>query len=125
MLFFVLMIRRPPRSTRTDTLFPYTTLFRPFLLLFRTIRRCRRRPSPKTPPLAYRRITRQPAGLSTAYARDTGAFRQPSRLRSALPLPRPGCPTPRLAGPEPRPDPEASAPSPPDRRRLSTRAPPP
>src|SRR3546814_15280117 len=25
---FVLMIRRPPRSTRTDTLFPYTTLFR-------------------------------------------------------------------------------------------------
>src|SRR3546814_10263846 len=25
---FVVMIRRPPRSTRTDTLFPYTTLFR-------------------------------------------------------------------------------------------------
>src|SRR3546814_9038372 len=24
---FFLMIRRPPRSTRTDTLFPYTTLF--------------------------------------------------------------------------------------------------
>src|SRR3546814_13275299 len=27
-LVFFLMIRRPPRSTRTDTLFPYTTLFR-------------------------------------------------------------------------------------------------
>src|SRR3546814_20971722 len=27
-IFFLLMIRRPPRSTRTDTLFPYTTLFR-------------------------------------------------------------------------------------------------
>src|SRR3546814_5188497 len=27
-LFFFLMIRRPPRSTRTDTLCPYTTLFR-------------------------------------------------------------------------------------------------
>src|SRR3546814_7438534 len=27
-LFVCLMIRRPPRSTRTDTLFPYTTLFR-------------------------------------------------------------------------------------------------
>src|SRR3546814_13427807 len=27
-LFFFLMIPRPPRSTRTDTLFPYTTLFR-------------------------------------------------------------------------------------------------
>src|SRR3546814_12410685 len=26
--YFFLMIRRPPRSTRTDTLFPYTTLFR-------------------------------------------------------------------------------------------------
>src|SRR3546814_15793281 len=29
--FFCLMIRRPPRSTRTDTLFPYTTLFRSLL----------------------------------------------------------------------------------------------
>src|SRR3546814_48406 len=27
-MFFFLMIMRPPRSTRTDTLFPYTTLFR-------------------------------------------------------------------------------------------------
>src|SRR3546814_16774082 len=26
--FFILMIRRPPRSTRTDTPLPYTTLFR-------------------------------------------------------------------------------------------------
>src|SRR3546814_15494697 len=31
-LFFFLMIRRPPRSTRTDTLFPYTTLFRSLAL---------------------------------------------------------------------------------------------
>src|SRR3546814_6102066 len=29
-IVFFLMIRRPPRSTRTDTLFPYTTLFRSF-----------------------------------------------------------------------------------------------
>src|SRR3546814_17020986 len=28
LVFFFLMRRRPPRSTRTDTLFPYTTLFR-------------------------------------------------------------------------------------------------
>src|SRR3546814_7940008 len=27
-ILYFLMIRRPPRSTRTDTLFPYTTLFR-------------------------------------------------------------------------------------------------
>src|SRR3546814_12391202 len=37
LLLFFLLIRRPPRSTRTDTLFPYTTLFRsvlPRLYLF-------------------------------------------------------------------------------------------
>src|SRR3546814_4363350 len=38
---FFLMIRRPPRSTRTDTLFPYTTLFRSISF----------RPSGCTPPL--------------------------------------------------------------------------
>src|SRR3546814_17762196 len=31
MFICFLMIRRPPRSTRTDTLFPYTTLFRSIL----------------------------------------------------------------------------------------------
>src|SRR3546814_460472 len=34
-VFFFLMIRRPPRSTRTDTLFPYTTLFRSFVTGYR------------------------------------------------------------------------------------------
>src|SRR3546814_3714354 len=33
MLIFFLLIRRPPRSTRTDTLFPYTTLFRSCLVI--------------------------------------------------------------------------------------------
>src|SRR3546814_11903848 len=42
---FFLMIRRPPRSTRTDTLFPYTTLFRsPFVIP------CRDRPRPPPEP---------------------------------------------------------------------------
>src|SRR3546814_13723408 len=36
---FFLMIRRPPRSTRTDTLFPYTTLFR-------SVRRAPKYPAP-------------------------------------------------------------------------------
>src|SRR3546814_6901908 len=31
------MIRRPPRSTRTDTLFPYTTLFRNGIALFHSL----------------------------------------------------------------------------------------
>src|SRR3546814_20763688 len=34
---FFLMIRRPPRSTRTDTLFPYTTLFRSKTLIRRRL----------------------------------------------------------------------------------------
>src|SRR3546814_3066406 len=36
-LCFLLMIRRPPRSTRTDTLCPYTTLFRSALVSSRPI----------------------------------------------------------------------------------------
>src|SRR3546814_4851304 len=42
--FFFLMIRRPPRSTRTDTLFPYTTLFRPLLNPTRSTAHARRVP---------------------------------------------------------------------------------
>src|SRR3546814_13950826 len=45
MLFVFLMIRRPPRSTRTDTLFPYTTLFRSCELL-RAVERFGRRRRP-------------------------------------------------------------------------------
>src|SRR3546814_11895540 len=37
------MIRRPPRSTRTDTLFPYTTLFRSAESVRRTIYQLRER----------------------------------------------------------------------------------
>src|SRR3546814_9702311 len=40
------MIRRPPRSTRTDTLFPYTTLFRSGLRLAKTGRTILGRPCP-------------------------------------------------------------------------------
>src|SRR3546814_16722244 len=52
--FCFLMIRRPPRSTRTDTLFPYTTLFRstqrvfgvaPYAGVFKLRRVLRRRPA--------------------------------------------------------------------------------
>src|SRR3546814_11485646 len=47
-LFFFLMIRRPPRSTRTDTLFPYTTLFRS-------------RPPPSAPEAAMQRAPSTPS----------------------------------------------------------------
>src|SRR3546814_2158866 len=55
--FFFLMIRRPPISTRTDTLFPYTTLFRSAsagdrLHLVRGRRRDARAELPPSAPLA-------------------------------------------------------------------------
>src|SRR3546814_5064021 len=49
------MIRRPPRSTRTDTLFPYTTLFRSRMIqggrTCRAERRQRKAGTASTPPL--------------------------------------------------------------------------
>src|SRR3546814_9428759 len=44
------MIRRPPRSTRTDTLFPYTTLFRS------ASRRCLTQSTASSPPISKRNI---------------------------------------------------------------------
>src|SRR3546814_5744068 len=41
MFCFFLMIRRPPRSTRTDTLFPYTALFRSQRAVERNVERAR------------------------------------------------------------------------------------
>src|SRR3546814_19414462 len=65
-VFFFLMIRRPPRSTRTDTRFPYTTLFRswsggtvivaPRHISGKTRRAARRRARPEVPP---RRVSRR------------------------------------------------------------------
>src|SRR3546814_11509790 len=52
------MLRRPPRSTRTDTLFPYTTLFRSL-----TLDRCEQRDTPKGP--VWFAVVRRP-GRATA-----------------------------------------------------------
>src|SRR3546814_11276095 len=61
-VFFFLMIRRPPRSTRTDTLFPYTTLFRSRCssTASTTSLTTARRSSPtlRAPPTAWRRSPR-------------------------------------------------------------------
>src|SRR3546814_4204790 len=55
------MLRRPPRSTRTDTLFLYTTLFRSSRP--RSRRFLRRRPAPRpAPPPARQATRRSPAG---------------------------------------------------------------
>src|SRR3546814_14146724 len=52
LVFFFLMIRRTPRSTRTDTLFPYTTLFRAKTDAFPPPRTQRRRARAFRPPAA-------------------------------------------------------------------------
>src|SRR3546814_15618991 len=80
LFFFFLMIRRPPRSTRTDTLFPYTTLFRsawPSLACgagARSQRRDRRRAQCRDLlGRAQRRISHRP--VSARFARGRGPAR--------------------------------------------------
>src|SRR3546814_2053003 len=79
------MIRRPPRSTRTDTLFPYTTLFRspaphgaPGLLLYR--------PAPHRPDAAHCRKdsnSSQPAAMARRL-RDWRSEEHTSELQSLM-----------------------------------------
>src|SRR3546814_19581631 len=53
-LIFLLMLRRPPRFTRTDTLFPYTTLLRSQIL--------------RIPGVRYHRIKTGETGIAIAHA---------------------------------------------------------
>src|SRR3546814_1330311 len=50
------MIRRPPRSTRTDTLFPYTTLFRSQPIALERTKRCRQHLVRDTGDLTLQRV---------------------------------------------------------------------
>src|SRR3546814_19509831 len=88
-LFFFLMILRPPRSTRTDTLFPYTTLFRsPRWRRRGRGRRGSRRggnlqaDGASAGPRAARCCRTQPgpAGAATAASARRGRDRRPPRL---------------------------------------------
>src|SRR3546814_16604048 len=93
------MIRRPPRSTRTDTLFPYTTLFRsegkPQGQIHRAVQRYRIYQG----PISFgdqrdgrgrdsRGRRRLPLPARLARPLDLGA-RDPALGRPDLPLPRP------------------------------------
>src|SRR3546814_18388244 len=87
---FFLMIRPPPRSTRTDTLLPYTTLFRPG-----GARRASRRPLARAPqhedsffpPSRIYLILRSAAGRQHGRAsrRTQVATAAPRRSRALLP----------------------------------------
>src|SRR3546814_16068615 len=86
---FVLMIRRPPRSTRTDTLFPYTTLFRSSPGAYR--HNSMKRENGIEPPLANTcswMILRRCALWATASASGCG---RESRIASATCVPAHGC----------------------------------
>src|SRR3546814_5936922 len=63
--WFVLLIRRPPRSTRTDTLFPYTTLFRSIGGSPNLLRKSA--PPPPASAAASRSLTRPGAALPLAF----------------------------------------------------------
>src|SRR3546814_20989271 len=77
---FFLMIRRPPKSTRTDTLFPYTTLFRSLRAEGPVRGVCRLRPRPRPRPGALRGLSR---GARAALAGGRRPDRKSTRLNSS------------------------------------------
>src|SRR3546814_5820562 len=89
------MIRRPPRSTRTDTLFPYTTLFRSFDELppltapkpgvpCRSLTHARPLPAPPCPPCLSNTSASSTAPISTPHADRSEAHT--SELQSLMRL---------------------------------------
>src|SRR3546814_18676937 len=82
-IFFFLMIRRPPRSTRTDTLFPYTTLFRSLCrrAYFSTVAAARRaqRASRRRSGRAEARAAAQPNHARAFASLSAGGRRQRRR----------------------------------------------
>src|SRR3546814_5693428 len=67
------MIRRPPRSTRTDTLFPYTTLFRSSALSF--VYLLHPDPWPKARHAKRRMMNDGPVDMFAAKLKPGGEFR--------------------------------------------------
>src|SRR3546814_5785224 len=73
------MIRRPPRSTRTDTLFPYTTLFRSIMSASRKVRQ----------ELSRRRAFRADPNSAALQNHRQSVAQQHCRDRTELSLPPP------------------------------------
>src|SRR3546814_11270137 len=81
-VFFFLMIRRPPRSTRTDTLFPYTTLFRSHDAHRRHALRLRRPKDRRAGPRSRHAGARK---ADDGAARTAGAVLRTERLQGLAP----------------------------------------
>src|SRR3546814_13535648 len=85
---FLLLIRRPPRSTRTDTLFPYTTLFRSRLRDLLQRRRARLRSDEPARPEGDRLLhpaeARQLPGRDGADQRRLRSEEHTSELQSLM-----------------------------------------
>src|SRR3546814_6313120 len=69
------MIRRPPRSTRTDTLFPYTPLFRSF---------DQGHAGDLLPALGHRALHRHAAAKRQAQVREVRSEEHTSELQSLM-----------------------------------------
>src|SRR3546814_7921498 len=79
------MIRRPPRSTRTDTLFPYTTLFRSFPSPPPALRLgARRTAAMARKPSKKKAGAKKIAGTKKAGAKKTGASARSEEHTSEL-----------------------------------------
>src|SRR3546814_17703122 len=81
MCFFFLMIRRPPRSTRTDTLLPYTTLFRSLYSLHSTFADD---PALRTKIAAYASTRLEPALHRLGFKPVAGESSEDAILRTDL-----------------------------------------
>src|SRR3546814_16526801 len=127
------MIRRPPRSTRTDTLFPYTTLFRssvtplrafagdpPFAEHLSPAGRIKPPAAAPAVPPAYAGRPRAPPPQNRSRCDTSSAVRGRPRCDSRAhpppppPPPPPRCPPPpRPPAPPPPPPPPPATPPPP------------
>src|SRR3546814_21152798 len=86
---FFLMIRRPPRSTRTDTLFPYTTLFRSLVGDITNDSVSSQRLSPRCPTTLFQILSRsvQTQAVTGQFARQQWPLERPGEQNGNVGLP--------------------------------------
>src|SRR3546814_20755131 len=84
-LYFFLMVRRPPRSTRTDTLLPYTTLFRsPFVVTPDQVRDDEQESPLATPNPPFAKKKREPLSRPPRSEEHTSELQSLMRISYAV-----------------------------------------